>query len=537
MEVFSLPNTLEYAGIALCMAALLLVCSLKLMAILQQCGYRNRKVARWYRRKDNMLFQRYLLLSLMLFLTSGLIGVCFAFTGENVAKRLALVPFPFFCLLFRYVDKKYALKVAAKETERLKRLALVSYLVFAVVCYIFVALVNAVAYLADNTLVSVWRYVPLSFLPLLIPYLLYAANGLDGIHENARNKKYIAHAREKLQSSGAIRIGITGSFGKTSVKNILCAMLSEKYSVFASPASYNTPMGISKCVNEYTGGKYEIFIAEMGARQPGDVRELCDLVSPEYSILTGVCEQHLETFGSAENVLATKGEILNGTAVGGTVFVGRDEYTEKLILPTDRKVVYVGDENCVGITCDKTGTTFDLAYDGREFRLHTKLLSKHTARNVAIAAALAVELGVSDEQIIAACEKLDYVPHRLQVIEGNVTIIDDSYNANVKGVADSIETLQYFGGKKFVVTPGIVELGVLEESANEKLGGLLKGADRVILVGDTLVGAVKNGYLAAGGESENIAVVPTLEEAKNMLAKEVKNGDVVMFLNDLPDVY
>lgn len=537
MEVFSLPNTLEYAGIALVLAALFLICSLKLTAILQQCGYKNKKVFKWYRRKDNMLFQRYLLLSLMLFLTSGLIGICFAFTGEEVSHRLTLLPFLFFCPIFRYVDKKYALKVPVNETERLKRLSLAYYFVLAVVIYLVIALVNCIAYLADNELVNVWRYVPLSFLPLAIPFLLFLSNAADSVYENSHNKKYVTHAREKLQKSNAIKIGVTGSCGKTSVKNILAAMLSEKYKVLSTPASYNTPMGIAKCVNEYRGEPYEIFIAEMGARNKGDIAELCGLVQPRYSILTGVCGQHLETFGSVENVLAAKGEILSGTAAGGVIVVGEDENTVKLSAVEGREIVYIGDKNCLNITCAKTGTTFDFAYDGRAFRLHTKLLGRHTAGNIALAAALASKLGVTDEQIVSACAKLDYVPHRLQVIEGAATVIDDSYNANIKGVAYAIEVLKLFDGQKIVVTPGIVELGVLEESANGELGALLAGLDHVILVGDTLVGAVKNGYLDAGGDPQKIETVPTLDAARTALTAVLHQGDTVLFLNDLPDVY
>lgn len=537
MDVFSLTNTLEYAGLSLVLAALMLICSLKLTAILQQCGYRNKKAFHWYRRKDNMLFQRYLLLSMMLFLTSGLIGICFAFTGEAAAHRLALAPFLFFCPLFFFVDKKYALKVPVKETERLKRLALVYYFILAVVIYLLVAVINVIVYLADAELLSIWRYIPLTFLPLAIPFLLFAANAADGVYERAQNKKYATHAREKLQKSGAIKIGITGSFGKTSVKNILDAMLSEKYTVLSTPASYNTPMGIARCVNEYAGEGYEIFIAEMGARSRGDIAELCELVSPQYALLTGVCGQHLETFGSVENVLATKSEIVAGTAEGGAIFIGEDENTLKIESDGKRELVFIGDKNCADIVCDKTGTTFSFAYDGREFRLHTKLLGRHAARNIALAAALALKLGVSDEQIIAACEKLDYVPHRLEVIPGAVTVIDDSYNANVKGVAEAIEVLKTFDGEKTVVTPGIVELGILEEQANGALGALLVGLDHVILVGDTLVGAVKNGYLEAGGDADKIQIVPTLDAARSALTSVLHAGDTVLFLNDLPDVY
>ena len=538
MEVLQLPYSLEYAGYALILAALLFICSLKPLAILQQCAYKNGKMFKWYCRKDNLLFQRYCLLFMMIALTSGLLGVCFSFLGEDIAFRIALIPFPFFCILFYILDKKYALKVPVNETERLKRLALCYYLLSAIVLYLFIAIFNVAAYYIDLSLISVWKYVPLSLAPFAIPVLLAAANGVMSVYEGGKNKKYVTHAQDKLQKSGMIKVGITGSFAKTSVKNILSQMLREKYSVLATPASFNTPMGIAKCVNEYNGEPCEVFIAEMGARNKGDIKELCDIVQPDYSIITGVCAQHLESFKDIDTVVATKSEIILGTKEGGAVVIGKDENTLKITTDGTCKIVWVGEEIVQDLTADCHGTAFTLACGEEKLRIKTKLLGKHTAQNIALAATLALEMGVSGEQIISACEKLDYIPHRLQVIEKDgVTILDDSYNANVKGAHEAVAVLKSFTGRKIIVTPGIVEMGVLEESANVALGAALVGLDEVILVGDTLVGAVKTGYLDAGGDKDCVQVVPTLQKAQEILSQIVQSGDTVLFLNDLPDVY
>lgn len=534
----SLTSGLEYAGTAVILAALFLICSIKPLAILQQCGYKNGKMFKWYCRKDNLLFQRYCLLFMMLALTTLLLGVSFLFLGEDVAFRITLLPFPFFCVLFYFLDKKYALKVPVNETERLKRLALVYFFLFAVILYIFIAVFNVVAFYTESALIGVWRYAPLSLAPFAIPAVMAAANGIDGLYETALNKKYVTHAKEKLAKSDAVKIGVTGSFAKTSVKNILSAMLKEKYIVLSTPSSYNTPMGIAKCVNEYVGAPYEVFIAEMGARNEGDIAELCEIVKPQYSILTGVCEQHLESFGNIETVVKTKGEIFFGTVQGGVVVIGKDENTEKLTLDDTRKAIWVGDKIVKDVLCTCEGTSFTLVYGDQELKISTKLLGKYTAQNIALAATLALQLGVTGEQVVAACKKLEYVPHRLQVIKKDgVTVVDDSYNANVKGAEQAVEVLQSFKGRKIIVTPGIVELGILEEKANAALGGLLVGLDEVILVGDTLVGAVKTGYLNAGGDKDVLHVVPTLQQAQDLLSELVQSGDAVLFLNDLPDVY
>ena len=184
------------------------------------------------------------------------------------------------------------------------------------------------------------------------------------------------------------------------------------------------------------------------------------------------------------------------------------------------------------------GSGYDVATKATDFSATAGRSFTVYGRNIALAAAIAYKLGLSKEEIAEGAEALDYVPHRLQPYRANgVTILDDAYNANIVGAKEAVNVLRLFGGRKFIVTPGLVELGVLEESENAALGEKLAGLDRVILVGATLVTAVKRGYLAAGGDAEKIVVVPTLDKAEELLAEELAPGDAVLFLNDLPDIY
>ena len=145
---------------------------------------------------------------------------------------------------------------------------------------------------------------------------------------------------------------------------------------------------------------------------------------------------------------------------------------------------------------------------------------------------------MSAEEIATGIAKIKPVPHRLEKSEANgVTILDDSYNCNEEGARYAVEVLRLFEGDKWVVTPGIVELGILEVEKNEALGASFVGLDRIVLVGETLVQAVKKGYSAAGGDKEKIRTVPTLKDAQELLSKELKTGDTVLVLNDLPDIY
>ena len=172
---------------------------------------------------------------------------------------------------------------------------------------------------------------------------------------------------------------------------------------------------------------------------------------------------------------------------------------------------------------------------------HFKLVEVFSAvENVALAATLAFEMGMTTEEIASGIKKLEQIPHRLQLIESNgVYVLDDGYNCNPRGAEEAIEALTRFSGRKCIVTPGIVECGVLEEELNGKLGEKIAAAelDKIILIGDTLVGAVKSGYVAAGGDEEKLSVVKTLEAAKVALTEWIGAGDCVLFLNDLPDVY
>ena len=147
---------------------------------------------------------------------------------------------------------------------------------------------------------------------------------------------------------------------------------------------------------------------------------------------------------------------------------------------------------------------------------------------------------MSVEEIASGIEKLEPVPHRLQLLKsGGAYILDDGYNANIVGAKEAIDALCRFEGGKCVVTPGIVECGVLEQKINGELGELIAkaGLDKTVLVGETLVGAVKAGYLQAGGDESKLLIVKTLEKAKEVLAQWLQAGDCVLFLNDLPDVY
>ena len=540
--MFEWTMIVEYAGVAPGAAVLYALCAGRSLGALQQAGYNGSKYAAWVRRKGNMVRSRGTLLAFLIALSSLVLGICFSFAGEWAAY-VALFPVPLFCILFCVADRR-ALKVPLVRTARAKRILALDFFLLLLAAAALVLGANALYRLVwpQVGLVGHLRYLPLAVLPLLFPEILRLANALEKPFSSAKNRRYLAAAKKKLLAAPCVKIGITGSCGKTSVKNFLAGILGGRCRVFATPASYNTPLGIAKAIEDVDLTQYDYFIAEMGARHKGDIAELCELVRPDHCIVTGICPQHLETFGTVEGIVAAKGEILRGTKPGGFAVIGQDEYTARLDpAAAGLKKVAVGEHGEFGafdVHCSPAGIEFKLAMGILQMPVRSRLLGAHNAQNIALAAALASKLGVEKEEIASAVAGLDFVPHRLQPLEaGGVVVLDDAYNANVRGAAAALDVLRLFGGRKFVVTPGLVELGVLEESENAALGERMVGLDRILLVGSTLVTAVRKGYLAAGGIEERVSVHPTLDAAKEALGQELMPGDTVLFLNDLPDIY
>ncbi|MBQ8291121.1 MAG: UDP-N-acetylmuramoyl-tripeptide--D-alanyl-D-alanine ligase [Clostridia bacterium] len=526
-----MDNVLERIIASVVCATLFCLATYKTLGAMQQSGYKNGSFLRWLKRKDNMLYNRLSVLALCIALSTAVVSLCFSFLGSRLALILSALPFVGLWTAYIGADTKYALKVRTVATGRVKRLFALYFLFTLCFTYLFIALLCFLSVWNGSPLYKLISFVPFALMGILLPFILCLANAVASVFENIRNGKFVKRAGQVLNESEIIRVGVVGSYGKTSVKNILKTLLSEKYSVVETPESYNTPVGIAKTVfSEEFAGK-EVFIAEMGARKRGDIKELCDLVKPDYAVFTGVCAQHLASFGAEEEILKEKSEIIASGAkvVCGQTLIGK--------VSGENVVPVCQTEN---VSLQDKETSFTLVVKDKRIAVQTKLLGEAAVENIALAATLAYTLGLTAEEIERGVQRLDYIPHRLQLIEnGGAYILDDGYNSNPRGAEEAVRALARFSGGKCIVTPGIVECGTLEEEINGKLGGIIAaaGIDKVILVGDTLVGVVKAGYLAAGGDEEKLTVVKTLDEAKTELSAWVQAGDCVLFLNDLPDVY
>ena len=424
-------------------------------------------------------------------------------------------------------------------TMRVKRTYITSAIVFTLLC----ALIGFLLTGEEPRLYFIGLF------PLLLP-LWVALGGLCAWPlEKLVSEMYFRDAQKKLASRpDLIKIGITGSYGKTSVKFILGTMLQEKFQVLVTPSSFNTPMGVTRIIREKLMPAHQVFVAEMGARHVGDIKELCRLVHPHHGVLTSVGPQHLDTFHTLERIKSTKYELMDAIPDGGCCFFPDDQAICRELFDKTRKAkrlcsVYPGTEDAdvwaTDIHVSPAGSSFVLHTMNDEIACQTRLLGEHNIQNILLAATVCLHLGMTLRQIARGISRITPVEHRLQLIPSTgVTIIDDAFNSNPKGAHAALRVLREFEGRRIIITPGMVELGDGEDDFNHEFGLMMADCvDVAILVGKKHTSPIAKGLKEAGFPQENLYVVSSLDEATAILRQIGHSGDVALFENDLPDHY
>lgn len=519
-----------YVSVILIAVSSALSCFVGLPAvkIIQLSGYRARGVAAWWKGSAFDVVVRYASLMLFSFIAMIVFVGCFG-TFEYV-RYCAPALYALLAVVFIVSAGKNG-DNGAKPTGRVVRLMAVN----------MALSLGLGALVAWASYYSIYCQTLTAALALFIPFTTLAANFITTPFEKLNNKKYVKRAQKKLAERAPIVIGITGSFGKTSAKNMLKAMLDKKYTVLATPGSYNTPMGVCKTVNGMLDNQ-QIFIAELGARYKGDVKELCDIVKPKYGIITAVGDMHIETMGSRAGVADTKFEL--GAALPQDGSLALNGYNADCKALADRETVcskrVTGESDCVcyeNLVIDGAGTSFDLVIGGKKYGVKSKLLGAHIPELACVCAATATALGIPPEDVAAAVSEMPQVEHRLQLLpsaDPSVIVIDDAYNSNPVGAKNALEVLKAFDGKKIIITPGFVELGAIEKECNRRLGGqIAEACDYAFLVGSR-AGDIKKGALAAGMNEGAISEFVSRDKAVEAL-RDIGGQKTVLFENDLPD--
>lgn len=377
------------------------------------------------------------------------------------------------------------------------------------------------------------------FSQILIVFSPILSNFLN-IFDKIKNFYYVKSAQKKLKNYKTKIIAITGSNGKTSVKNILAKILSTQYKVMATPLSYNTTLGISKFINNELNSDCEFLILEYGARRKNDIKKLCKIFGADYGIATTISPQHLQTFKSIENIAKAKNELPKFLKNKLCVFnvdnkFCLDMFNKKLGEKLAISICKPEDFFASNISVENFKTKFVLHLEKRNLKLSTNLLGEHNVTNILLACALAIKLKISKKNLIKSISSLTPTAHRLEHINSAMHILDDSYNCSIDSATQSIKVLNSTKFKKMIITPGIIEGGKSEYQLNFRLGKMCSNLDYVVIVGQTNKKAILSGIKSQNYKCK-IFLCKNLDETKKFF-KLLDKDDCLLFLNDLPDDY
>ncbi len=376
-----------------------------------------------------------------------------------------------------------------------------------------------------------------------------AALTMQPVEKSIQNR-FKKQARKKLAGRpDLMTIGITGSYGKTSVKFIVAEILRQRFDVLATPGSYNTPMGICIVVNNKLNKEHKVLVLEMGMRYRGDIQELCDIAPPDLSIVTDVGVAHLETMGSIQNIAQEKGDILQYMKPDGIAILNIDNpHVTKMADRAPGKVWKVSikgnpeaDIKAGNIQYSPEGASFEVEDEKGQIQLFkTKLLGRHNVLNILLGVAAGRQMDLRLRQIAHGVARVEAVEHRLQLLnKGNITVIDDAFNSNPIGAHNAVEVLGAFEtGRRVIVTPGMVELGARQQEENRLLGAhIAENVDLAVLIGEKQTAPILEGLQSKSFPESKTKIFASFFDAQNFLQGFLESGDVVLYENDLPDQY
>ncbi|MBA43556.1 MAG: Mur ligase [Magnetococcales bacterium] len=389
----------------------------------------------------------------------------------------------------------------------------------------------------------------------LITFTLVLGNLLLKPYEAHTQQKFLNEAKAKLKTLNPTIVGITGSFGKTSVKHMLGHVLSMQAPTLVTPGSVNTPMGITRIIREQLRQDHQFFVVEMGAYGKGSIERLCKLTPPAHGVLTALGHAHYERFKSLDMVAKTKFELAEAVKANKGQMIIHEQVLEQ---PYAKAFTIENRDNFTlcGVDADindvvlksavqtAEGLKLDIRFEKKTYRIEAPLFGLHHAGNLAVVFATAVRLGVPADVVVTALKSVPQVAHRLEVKPQNdgTVLVDDAYNSNPKGFKAALELLPILQeackGRAIVVTPGMVELGEAHDEEHTKIGvEIAKNADILLAVSPARIGSMLDAFKKARSDEQSYVVCQTFAEARDWLVKNKQQGDVVLLENDLPDLY
>ena len=527
------------------------------LQMFQQVGYKKNEMRHWL---SANLFSKVLTSEHLLY--NLLILMMLYFLAERITLTSGAIVISIFTIFWFTGTSRYTQEKEKKPlvyTPRMKRLG--GFILFLLIAAWYILLdlgtititmrdfaapfLNTDPYLLSFGLVVIDMIVPVS--------VLIAAWIVQPV-ENAIQNRFKKQARNKLASMpDLVIVAITGSYGKTSTKFAIDAFLKERMNVCVTPGSFNTPMGICKVINNNLEASHNVLILEMGARYEGNIKELCEIARPDVAVITNVGLSHLETFGSREAIAREKSTLARELRYRGTLVLNGDDPQVKAManLRNDASIIMTGMDGTIramNLETGAEGTTFLMQWlseDGivlEQEQIRTSLLGSHNIQNLILGAAVARHFNIRLQTVALAASTLKPVEHRLELKQRNgLLVIDDAFNSNPVGAKNAVDVLSSFsGGKKIIITPGMIELGEVEEEENFRFGRHIGHSeiDLVVLVGEERTRPIFKGIRSAENKKGiDVRVVHSLFEANELLAEYAGQGDVVLYENDLPDTY
>jgi UDP-N-acetylmuramoyl-tripeptide--D-alanyl-D-alanine ligase len=424
--------------------------------------------------------------------------IAYYFSGDYVIIYLVFAYYPGLYFWYKKIDKKLV------YTGRVKRYF---------------------TYLVLLTLLGEWySYQSGAILNLIVPII--GAFAFSHLTEAILRHFYYQQAKNKLADNKNLKIvAITASFGKTSIKHFLHALLKEDKNTYMSPGSVNTEVGLMADINQRLPKDCEIYIAEAGARREEDILKIARLLEHQYAIIGCVGKQHIEYFKTLENIKRTKRELLASLRLE-KAFVHETAYVDA------EKITSFGENGDIiiqNIKADLEGTSWDIITPDKTYSLHTPLLGSFNATNITAAFLMASELGSDPERLVRKVKQLQPVAHRLERIDaGGKVIVDDSFNGNIEGMLEAVRLTSTYEGRKVIVTPGIVES---DEKSNITFAKAINETFDIAIISSDVNLDTLSAHIDQGRRKR----VYGKEAMTKMLEIETRVGDLILFANDAPN--
>ena len=451
--------------------------------------------------------------------------------GINISYIMAAFYLIMFIYYYDYL-KYEQVKIKLKFTKRIMRMCITLLIIYTITT---ILLIN-----------NQYLYLTLGLMACLNNFVIYIVNIINKPVEKIVYLHYYNMAKKKIKEMPRMDvIGVTGSYGKTSSKNILADILKVKFDTLPTPMNYNTPYGLMLTINNKMDKFIEYFISEMGACEVGQIKELCDFVKPKYGIITRIGVAHLDSFKTEENIIKTKFELIESLPSNGIGILNKDDPKQvNYQIKNNCKIIWIGIDNesdyqAYDIKYTYKGMSFKVKIEDKDYLFESCLIGRANIYNILAGIALSHQLGMDIEDIQRGVKSIKPIEHRLQMKKmGKINIIDDAYNSNPIGSSMAVEALSLMPGEKVIVTPGMIELKDQEYKYNYEFGEKMSEVcDKIILVGHKQTKPIQDALKNAKYKEDNLFIIDDVKEAFKIIERECKPNAYVLLENDLPDIF